>query len=126
MGGLLSCTGLFSAALYGKIQTTCGDFSKESDSCNALLGQMHDAIGHVNVYDLYEPCIMAMDQSTQAHAPQSVLRAPATSKSLQRVLDGKNRLGGPDGCINAGAATKYLDNKIVQDALHVHRLSHTI
>jgi len=107
--------GLFSAVLYGEIQTACGDFSKESDKCNSLLDTMHATIGHVNVYDLYAPCVMDIGSSA-ASSTANGQRAPATG-SLARVLD--NGLGGPDGCIDAGAATKYLNTPAVQAALHV-------
>jgi len=104
--------GLFSAALYGEIQTACGDFAKTSGKCGSLLDTMHATIGHVNVYDLYAPCIMDIED-----ADKNGQRAPATGRSLARVLD--NGLGGPDGCIDAGAATKYLNTDAVQAALHV-------
>jgi hypothetical protein len=58
--------------------------------CDTLLDTMHTTIGHVNVYDLYEPCVMSMRQQ----------RAPGQSRSLRRAIDAG--LGGPDGCINAG------------------------
>jgi serine carboxypeptidase-like clade 1 len=109
--------GLFSATLYAKIQASCGDYKTPSKDCQNDLDEMHQVIGHVNVYDLYMPCIMAMDERGVNQQDSSMIRAESTSPSLQRAM--ANRLGGPDGCIDAGAATKYLDNAIVQKALHV-------
>jgi len=113
--------GLFGSDLYDQIQQTCSDFKTPSNKCESLLDQMHETIGHVNVYDLYSPCIMSMyteeAQKQQQTTKRWVERAPASSRSLQRALDAG--VGGPDGCIDAGAATVYLDNPIVQNALHV-------
>ena len=81
-------------------------------ACNTLLDAMHATIGHVNVYDLYAPCVMATEFGQVARAPIG-----EQSHSLERVIAAG--LGGPDGCIDAGAATKYLDNSIVQTALNV-------
>ena len=55
------------------------------------------------------------DASDGAAPLPTHLRAPldvATASLLGRV-------GGPDGCINAGAATLYLNNAEVQKAIHV-------
>ena len=95
-----------------------------SADVRAVLMTSSRSEGHVNVYDLYSPCIMSMyteaAQQQQHHtdSKRRVSRAPASSQSLQRALDA-GILGGPDGCINAGAATIYLDNPTVQAALHV-------
>lgn len=83
--------GLFGSDLYDQIQQTCSDFKTPSNKCESLLDQMHETIGHVNVYDLYSPCIMSMyteeAQKQQQTTKRWVERAPASSRSLQRALD---------------------------------------
>lgn len=104
--------GLFSAVLHDKILKACGNYTSPSSECENAIGEMHDTIGHINVYDIYAKCIMDMDSDATPS-----LRAPATGAlGLSRLGSG---VGGPDGCIDAGAATAYLDHPSVQAAIHV-------
>jgi hypothetical protein len=93
--------------LYGTPKEPFG-FRNPTDSIGILTRHaapradaMHGAIGHINVYNIYGPCIMAMDEAAR---PAS-LRAPLDAARAARFGD-----GGPDGCIDASAAKLYLDN----------------
>jgi hypothetical protein len=48
----------------------------------------------------------------------SSLRAPLSPARQSRLKIGQG-VGGPDGCIDAGAATLYLDHPLVRKAIHV-------
>ena len=113
--------GLFSSEEHDAINTACGDYKKTPNQpCDAAISAAHSTIGNVNVYDIYSQCITAMyddDVNGSFTTPATHFRAPldaSTSSLLSRA-----GLGGPDGCINAGAATLYLNNPTVQDAIHV-------
>ena len=73
----------------------CAPYKNPSDKCEGLIGEMHDVIGNINVYNIYGPCIMAMDESAQP----SSLRAPLDAARAARFGD-----SGPNGCIDASAA----------------------
>lgn len=88
----------------------CAPYKNPSDKCEGLIGEMHDVIGNINVYNIYGPCIMAMDES----ARPSSLRAPLDAARAARFGD-----SGPNGCIDASAAKLYLDHPTVRKAIHV-------
>jgi len=104
---------LFNKTLHTSIVSACGDYKSISQACERLLDEMHDTIGNINVYNIYGPCVMAMDEG-KSHTS---LRAPL-SPTRQRLWD-RAGLTGPDGCIDAGAATLYLDHPEVRKAIHV-------
>jgi carboxypeptidase C (cathepsin A) len=107
--------GLFSSVVHDEIVTACGDFKASSDACDAAVGKAHDEIGNINVYNIYGKCIMAMDDDNKTELQH--LRAPATGLLAKSKLGGG--LGGPNGCIDAGAATQYLKLPAVKAAIHV-------
>lgn len=43
--------------LKGKIRATCDWTTGPSSECSALLQQMHDGIGHIDLYNMYATCI---------------------------------------------------------------------
>ena len=99
--------GLFSAKLETEIRTACGDFINQTDACKAALDEMHNMIGPVNVYDIYLPCINSGSLSLAHNA-----RRPLTAEERERTA-------GPAGCIDAGAASAYLNTPAVRKAIHV-------
>lgn len=106
--------GLFSSVVHDQIVTACGDFKNTSTACDNAVGLAQDEIGNINVYNIYGPCIMDMDEKANEVAH---LRAPATGIMAKGRLGAGS--GGPNGCIDAGAATKYLDHPAVKEAIHV-------
>ena len=44
---------LYNASLHTAIVAACGDYKTVSSTCQALMGEMHEQIGHINVYDIY-------------------------------------------------------------------------
>ena len=108
--------GLFSSVQMEAITKACGADWAGGDACDAAISDAHATIGNVNVYDIYAPCVTAMGGANEGAAPLPThLRAPLDVATASLL----GRLGGPDGCINAGAATLYLDNAEVQKAIHV-------
>jgi len=105
--------GLYNSSLHDAIVKECGDYKSPSDKCEGLIDQMHTDLGHINVYDIYTPCIMDMEKDQQNRLP-SDHRAPFSAERAERF-----GTSGPDGCIDAGAAKKYLDVPAVRKALHV-------
>lgn len=80
------------------------------------MDEMHEVLGEINVYNIYGPCIMSMDENGRK---VSTPRAPLST--ARKAFWDRAGLGGPDGCIDAGAATQYLDHpevrKVQQRAL---------
>lgn len=121
--------GLVSAKLYAEIQQACGDFKSPSAACEAKQGEMHDTIGNVNVYDIYSPCIMDMysqekNSGTGGSSDDGSSGSTRLTHNLRAPLDAglapmAGRLGGPDGCIDAGAASAWLNHPAVKKAIHV-------
>lgn len=96
--------GLYNSSLHDAIVKECGNYKSPSDKCQGLIDQMHTDLGHINVYDIYTPCIMDMEKNQGQIQLQSDYRAPFSSDRAERF-----GAAGPDGCIDAGAAKKYLD-----------------
>eukprot|EP01043_Picozoa_sp_COSAG02_P022237 COSAG02_NODE_1150_length_14208_cov_5.805231_8_plen_122_part_00 len=109
--------GLYNSSLHDAIVKECGDYKSPSDKCEGLIGQMHEDLGHINVYDIYTPCIMDMEKDQQQNKLPSDHRAPFSAERAERF-----GTSGPDGCIDAGAAKKYLDIPAVRLASRMLRL----
>lgn len=82
----------------------------DTAECSSLMSLMHDVLGEINVYNIYGPCVMSMDENGKKVS--TTHRAPVTG--ARKTLWDKSQLGGPDGCIDAGAATLYLDHPEVR------------
>eukprot|EP00037_Helgoeca_nana_P001857 m.29993 g.29993 ORF g.29993 m.29993 type:complete len:490 (+) comp12178_c0_seq1:7913-9382(+) len=106
---------LFNKSLHTAIVSACGDYKNIGDDCSSLMSLMHDVLGEINVYNIYGPCVMSMDENGKKVS--TTHRAPVTG--ARKTLWDKSQLGGPDGCIDAGAATLYLDHPEVRKAIHV-------
>lgn len=100
--------GLYNSSLHDAIVEECGNYKSPSDKCQGLIDQMHTDLGHINVYDIYTPCIMDMEKNQEQIQLHSDYRAPFSSERAERF-----GATGPDGCIDAGAAKKYLDTPAV-------------
>eukprot|EP00499_Haloplacidia_sp_CaronLabIsolate_P007885 CAMPEP_0196780386 /NCGR_PEP_ID=MMETSP1104-20130614/7771_1 /TAXON_ID=33652 /ORGANISM="Cafeteria sp., Strain Caron Lab Isolate" /LENGTH=479 /DNA_ID=CAMNT_0042150585 /DNA_START=9 /DNA_END=1448 /DNA_ORIENTATION=+ len=129
--------GLYSQNLYAQIKAQCPDLVNLaadapplSDDCQALLNQMSDEVGGVNIYDVYAPCVQS-DAAAEHPVWRTPLRpmgaATALHHSVDRMLKerqgmvglrGEAALGGPVGCIDGGAPATYLDRADVRKAIH--------
>jgi len=95
-----------------------------SSACVALLNQASAQISHVNMYNIYGDCVSAMCESESGVRvgkipvrPEYVSPAdPATgvARRLQRITP-----HGPDACIDSAAASGYLNQPEVMEAIHV-------
>ena len=77
-----------------QLDKECGDYLNPSSACTALFNKMSDAVGDVNVYDIYTPCING--GAEQAVQPRRRIPNAAAHAGLT----------GPDGCIDGIAAAK--------------------
>lgn len=103
--------GLVSANLYEEIIQDCKDFKNvTAPACKQALQSMHKSIGDVNIYDIYEPCI---NSGFPPLATRQIWRRPANEMEIESGFTG------PKACIDAGAATKYLNLPNVRSAIHV-------
>jgi hypothetical protein len=107
--------GLYSQALHAQIVAACPDPNNPSGACMALLQEMSNEIGDVNVYGIYSPCIsgngdVAPEESRARRIPR-------------RVIDGFLNKGGPDACIDGIYAGRLLNNDTVRAAIHVGSLA---
>jgi len=100
---------LFSEQTYKNIVANCPDYRNPTTACRNYLTEMRNAVGHVNIYDVFGPCI-----SRDFVVRPALLRRPL--EQGEDFLVGPN---GPDACIDAGAATTYLNRPEVKAALHI-------
>jgi len=84
-----------------------------SQDCEKLLDQASDIIAHVNMYDVYGDCVSSYNDSSRGVK----LKAPNRSLFTKHIRHGK--LGGPDACIDSRAASGYLNQGDVMQAIHV-------
>ena len=94
--------------MHDAIVKECGDYKSPNEKCQGLIAQMHTDLGRINVYDIYTPCIMDMETGQQSNELPSDHRAPFSTERAKRF-----GATGPVGCIDAGAAKKYLDSPAV-------------
>lgn len=107
-----------SEALREKIDGACdwtvakynnGSLSPE---CEALVSEMHDQVGNINIYNVFGECISG---SPAEIAGRGVLKAPRASTPAWR----KSSLRGPNACIDSIAGTAWINQPEVIEALHV-------
>jgi len=82
-----------------------------SANCQKLLDQAGNIIGHVDLYNVYGDCVSSYD-SIDASLGSKTLKAP--HHSFLRLGS-----GGPDACIDSRAASGYLNQPSVWQAIHV-------
>jgi hypothetical protein len=84
------------------------DFSKPvTAKCRGLLLQMSEAVGHVDMYNVYGPCISGSEEALYGASHSKI------------GVSSRWEYGGPDACINSISASAYLNKPEVIDALHV-------
>ena len=99
-------TAFVSPPLKRQITSKCDfDASKPSSSCSALLDEMGEAVGHVNLYNVYGDCISGHTGRSSGLATHKV------------PLDVTGR--GPDACIDSIAGSAYFNQPSVIEAAHV-------
>ena len=124
-------TPFVSQDLKTKINSACdweaakqGAQNALSYKCVSLLNQASDAIGPVNLYDVYGECTsggcsgsvgerrgkVPMREPLIVEDPEN----PGTHRKLQRIIP-----GGPDACIDSTLASNYLNQPAVLEAIHV-------
>eukprot|EP00043_Microstomoeca_roanoka_P001212 m.31543 g.31543 ORF g.31543 m.31543 type:complete len:460 (+) comp10694_c0_seq1:946-2325(+) len=102
---------LVSSTLFETILQDCDDFKDVSSAaCKKALNEMTAAISNVNVYDIYEPCINSGFPPLKTHG---------YSKRPLLSFESGDQVSGPSECIDAGAATTYLNLANVREAIHV-------
>lgn len=131
--------GLVSYPTYQQTLAACGDWSNLGPNCVNWLNQVSDEVGHINVYYIYGPChtnfsmpelaptatVADLDAAKLLIESGQVLTKPLAHNfrrppsKLERKINMHKGLGGPDGCIDAGDVTWYLNLPSVISALHV-------
>lgn len=95
--------------LKEQIRSTCklANGTKPTPECSKLLGEMHNQIGHVDLYNVYGSCING--NGKMSGAATGFYKAPLGERSLQ----------GPDACIDSIYASDYFNRADVIKAIHV-------
>eukprot|EP00049_Salpingoeca_infusionum_P017783 m.354340 g.354340 ORF g.354340 m.354340 type:complete len:461 (+) comp16985_c0_seq1:211-1593(+) len=103
--------GLASEMAYYRVQTACDNFNNvSSNACQTARKELEASIGNVNIYDIYEPCV-------NSGFPPSARKGKWSRRPTESFES--ESLEGPVECINAGAATQYLNLADVRQAIHV-------
>lgn len=109
-------------SLKNDIRAEC-DWTKkgpQSLKCSASLAKMGETIGHIDLYNVYGPCISGSghpdDQASTALTQAQTLAQHIRSRDARTPDVG---LGGPDACIDSITASDYFNQPEVQAALHV-------
>lgn len=106
-------TAFVSSDLKAEIRATCDWSRGPSSKCLELVTEMHDQVGHVDLYNVYGPCISGSQQQL-AGSGAGVYKAP-----LGPTGDEKLHLGGPDACIDSILGSEYMSRREVYEAIHV-------
>ena len=90
--------------------------------------------GHIDLYNVYGPCISGTGHPDQHAADAALAAAPpprTQAQTLAAHIKGRGardssgvavELGGPDACIDSITASDYFNQPDVQEALHVRLL----
>lgn len=116
--------GALPRATKNEIRAAC-DWTKasQSEQCEKLLDQMHETIGHIDLYNVYGPCISgSRPTADQDNADAGHTKAAQTQAGTLAQATGA-RLGsaGPDACIDSITASEYFNRDEVQAAIHVKK-----
>lgn len=116
--------GLISDDVYQTAVAACGGLmfpDHKLSLCQNAVTDAHNQIGNVNTYDINTPCVDAGFPPTPGvleawkRPPTKVEQAAAMRRAAK--VDGIDP--GPTPCIDAGAATAYLNMREVRQAMHV-------
>lgn len=92
-----------------------------SEKCKSLLRDASSEIGNINMYDIYGECISSTGKCEELSGEQ-VLRGKVPQRPTSLFSDddpGRITPKGPFECINSAAASDYLNQPAVMEALHV-------
>jgi len=95
-------------SLKNQINEYCDWTKPLTPKCGALLVQMAETVGHVNMYNVYGTCISGSEEALYG-------------ANHSRTGMGPWQYGGPDACINSISGSAYLNQQAVIDALHVEK-----
>jgi serine carboxypeptidase-like clade I len=100
-------TAMLGPTLQARLNTNC-DWEKPktiSQPCQADIDEMTPLLDRINIYNVYGECISGTSSP-------SLLKAPVSHHD-------ENRLGGPDACIDSIEASDWMNQKVLQKAIHV-------
>ena len=107
--------GMVSEPLWEALLGECGvAFNSTSQKCQDLIGQANDAVGNIDVYNVYDTCNDGLEPPPTSAQGHEVLRAPS-GHWLQR----RERLGDTVHCLPALLGQQYFDSAVVRKAWHV-------
>jgi len=89
-----------------------------SPQCELLLDEASVIISNVDLYDVYGDCVNSYPPAVAEGATYRRMKAPSKGFFATHRL-GDQLLGGPDACIDSRAATGYLSQPQVMQAIHV-------
>ena len=92
----------------------------QSEQCEKLLEQMHETIGHIDLYNVYGPCISG-SRPTRNGADAGTNLAQTQAGTLAQATNARLGSGGPDACIDSITASEYFNRDEVQAAIHVKK-----
>ena len=119
--------GMYDQVLYNNIVESCGNFSDENvkeAECKKLLSEMNSKVGTFNIYNIYDTCggDMTHFEMRDKMSATTVTVDDETSTARHPQLAGEKDLtGGLNDypCGGMSAASKWLAQKSVAEALHV-------
>lgn len=119
-------TGFIDTDLKNAINAACDWEAAEANEpgaitapCAKLLASASEEISNVNMYNIYGDCVTNMCSSSHAPRGKVPIRERYVSsddghRSLQRIIP-----YGPEACIDSAAASGYLNQPEVMEAIHV-------
>eukprot|EP00039_Didymoeca_costata_P018723 m.334701 g.334701 ORF g.334701 m.334701 type:complete len:473 (+) comp17413_c0_seq1:23-1441(+) len=107
-------TAFVSPDLKTKIRASCDFDNGPSPKCDVLLAEMSQQIGHIDLYNMYGPCIDGSGAQKEGSG-SGTYKAPMGGNYLGL----KDGLKGPDACIDSVLASEYFNRQEVFDAIHV-------
>ena len=94
--------------------TAACDWKAPSATCRALIKQMHEGLGNIDLYNIYGECINSIN-------PTEIKRtAPLGETEFYGA-----ELGGPDACLDSRHASDYFNQPSVIAAMHVKPINFT-
>ena len=118
-------TAMLGSELQTKLNTNC-DWEKPkviSQLCQAAIDEMAPLLNRINIYNVYGECISGTSSSSSSSTLSTEIQTDGTLQTQKAPVShhspSLNGINGPDACIDSIEASDWMNQKILQKAIHV-------
>jgi len=112
-------TAMLGSDLQTKLNTNCDWQTPKSisESCQAAIDEMTPLLNRINIYNVYGECISGTGKSSTTST--TIETSADGTVQLQKAPVSHHTVTGPDACIDSIQASDWMNQKVLQQAIHV-------